>query len=106
MEQSFLRNDDTREQTSQQIRRHEKQGRTPARRLIDSGDLRKEEQRKLENLLATLNPFAMRKEIRRLDDHLWSHRQALYKDEEREEILAPLNRTQPAPESIISRPGG
>ena len=30
---------------SRQIRRHEKTGRSPARRLIDSGDLRQEERR-------------------------------------------------------------
>ena len=66
---------------SRQIRRHEKIGRTPARRLLDSGDLQKAEQNQLEAQLATLDPFAMRKEIRRLEDQLWSRREALYQAE-------------------------
>ncbi|MFN4807011.1 MAG: hypothetical protein ACK5LH_13655, partial [Akkermansiaceae bacterium] len=65
---------------------HEKQGRSPARRLIDSGDLRQEERRKLENELSTLDPFAMRAEIRRLEDRLWMRREELYHGEEREAL--------------------
>jgi len=71
---------------SRQIRRHEKQGRTPARRLIESGQLRKEEERKLESQLETLDPFALRKEIRCLEDRLWSRREELYQAGEREAL--------------------
>lgn len=66
---------------SRQIRRHEKKGRTPAQRLLESATLRQEERRKLQNQLARLNPFAMRQEIRRLEDRFWRHREQLYKAE-------------------------
>jgi len=81
-----MKQESKRREGSRQIRRHEKQGRTPARRLIESGDLRKEERLDLENQLATVNPFAMRKEIQRLEDRLWSRREALYKEAEREAL--------------------
>ena len=85
---------------SRQIRRHEKQGRSPARRLIDSGDLRPEERQKLENELSTLNPFAMRAEIRQLEDRLWQRREELYQGEEREALApagaSPLRSEAPA----------
>jgi hypothetical protein len=71
---------------SRQIRRHEKQGRTPAQRLIDSGELRDEERRELEKQMARLNPFEMRAEIRRLEDRLWTRRKELYEEEEREAL--------------------
>jgi hypothetical protein len=58
-------------------------------RLIDSGHLRKAEQRELEKQLATLNPFALRKEIRRLEDRLWSRREKLYAQGERETLWCP-----------------
>ncbi len=77
-----------RRQGSRQIRSHEKQSRTPARRLIESGDLRKEERRKLENQLATHNPFVMREEIRRLENRFWSHREELYRQEQECAALA------------------
>jgi hypothetical protein len=38
-----MKQEGKRREGSRQIRRHEKKGRTPARRLIDSGQLRKEE---------------------------------------------------------------
>ena len=79
-----MKQESKRREGSRQIRRHEKQGRSPARRLIDSGDLRQEERRKLENEQSTLNPFAMRAEIRRLEDRLWMRREELYHGEERE----------------------
>ncbi len=72
---------------SRQIRRHEKKGLTPARRLLGSGDLQGEERRKLEVELATLDPFAMRKEIQRLEDQFWSRRQQLYKEMEQESLV-------------------
>jgi hypothetical protein len=75
-----------RREGSRQIRSHEKQSRSPARRLIDSGDLRPEESKKLENELSSLNPFAMRAEIRRLEDRLWKRREELYKGEDREAL--------------------
>ena len=68
---------------SRQIRRHEKRGRSPARRLIESGQLSEANRHELETQLSTLNPFAMRKEIRRLEDRLWSRRKELYAQEER-----------------------
>ena len=95
-----MKQESKRREGSKQIRRHEKQGRTPARRLIDSGDLRKEEQKNLEKQLEQLNPFAMRKEIRRLEDQLWSRRQALYDAEEQESLALagdpPLRSESPA----------
>ena len=81
-----MKQESKRREGSCQIRRHEKQGRTPARRLIDSGQLRKEEAQKLETQLSSLNPFALRKEIRRLEDQRWSRRKELYAEEEREVI--------------------
>lgn len=77
---------DKRREGSRQIRRHETRGRTPAQRLIESGDLRPEERRKLEDQLAGLDPFFMRKEIRRLENRLWSRREDLYRQEEREAL--------------------
>lgn len=62
---------------NRQIRRHEKRGRSPAHRLIESGQLSEAKRRELEAQLSTLNPFAMRKEIRRLEDRLWSGRKEL-----------------------------
>jgi hypothetical protein len=95
-----MKQESKRREGSRQIRRHEKKGRTPARRLIDSGQLRKEEVLKLETQLATLNPFAMRKEIRRLEDRLWSRRAELYAQEEREALALagapPLRSVPPA----------
>lgn len=77
---------DKRREGSRQIRRHETRSRTPAQRLIESGDLRPEERRKLEDQLAGLDPFFMRKEIRRLENRLWSRREDLYRQEEREAL--------------------
>jgi hypothetical protein len=95
-----MKQESKRREGSRQIRRHEKQGRSPARGLIDSGDLRQEERRKLENELSTLNPFAMRAEIRRLEDRLWMRREELYEGEEREALAlagaSPLRSEAPA----------
>lgn len=81
-----MKQESKRREGSRQIRRHEKQSRSPARRLIESGDLRQEERRALENQLATVNPFAMRAKIRHLENQLWSRREELYKDQEREAL--------------------
>ena len=95
-----MKQESKRREGSRQIRRHEKQGRSPARRLIDSGDLRQEERRKLENELSTLNPFVMRAEIRRLEDRLWMRREEFYQGEEREALAlagaSPLRSETPA----------
>jgi hypothetical protein len=95
-----MKQESKRREGSRQIRRHEKRGRTPARRLIDSGQLRKEEALELETQLASLNPFAMRKEIRRLEDRLWSRRAEFYAQEEREALALagapPLRSVPPA----------
>ena len=82
-----MKQESKRREGSRQIRRHEKQGQTPAQRLIASGALRKEEQENLEKQLTSINPFELRKEIRRLEDAFWSHRKRLY-EEENEETLA------------------
>jgi hypothetical protein len=95
-----MKQESKRREGGRQIRRHEKQGRSPARRLIESGQLRKEDVLKLEGQLATLNPFAMKKEIRRLEDRLWSRREELYAREEREALalagVPPLRSGTPA----------
>lgn len=83
-----MKQESKRREGSRQIRRHEKKGRTPARRLLDGGELRREEELKLEKLLRETNPFEMRKEIRRLEDRFWTRRTALYA-EESEAGLAP-----------------
>lgn len=49
-----MKQESKRREGSRQVRCHEKQGRTPARRLIDSGELRQNERLKLESQLATL----------------------------------------------------
>lgn len=82
-----MKQESKRREGSRQIRRHEKKGRSPAQRLIDSGQLRKEEEVKLKNLLATLNPFEMKKEIGRLEDRFWKRRNELYA-KQAEEALA------------------
>lgn len=85
---------------SRQIRRHEKRGRTPAQRLIESGDLQPAERLKLEIQLSTLDPFVMRKEIRRLEDEVWGRRRALYEEAEHEALalagVPPLRSGTPA----------
>ena len=100
-----MKQESKRREGSRQIRRHEKQGRTPARRLIESGQLRKEEQRELETRLSTLNPFAMRKEIRRREDRLWSRRDELYAQEERAALaLAGAPPLRSGPPARASKP--
>ena len=95
-----MKQESKRREGSRQIRRHEKKGRSPARRLIDSGDLRQGEQHKLEDQLSSLNPFAMRAEIRQLEDRLWKRREGLYKAEDREALAlagaSPLRSEAPA----------
>ena len=73
---------------SRQIRRHEKRGRSPASRLIESGRLSEAKHLELEAQLSTLNPFAMKKEIRRLEDRLWSRRKELYAEQSESVALA------------------
>lgn len=95
-----MKQESKRREGSRQIRRHEKRGRTPAQRLIDSGDLRKEEQQKLETQLSSIDPFAMRKEIRRLENEVWSRRKTLYEEEARDGLalagVPPLRSGTPA----------
>ena len=102
-----MKQESKRREGSRQIRRHEKQGRTPAQRLIASGDLRPEERRKLEHQLSTLDPFALRKEIRHLEDRLWSRREALYQARETGGLAlaggAPLRSEPPARASKPTR---
>ena len=76
-----MKQESKRREGSRQIRRHEKKGRSPAQRLIDSEQLRSEEKKKLKEKLETLNPFVMRKEIERLEKQVWEHRQKLYEQE-------------------------
>jgi hypothetical protein len=71
---------------SRQIRRHEKNGRTPAQRLLDSGALQKKEQAQLESQLRSLDPFAMRKQIRALEDRFWTHRNELLQGDQDEAL--------------------
>jgi hypothetical protein len=100
-----MKQESKRREGSRQIRCHEKQGRTPARRLIDSGQLRREEALKLEARLATLDPFAMREEIRRLEDRLWSRREALYRAGEEEALaLAGVPPPRSVPPARASKP--
>jgi hypothetical protein len=85
---------------SRQIRRHEKQGRTPAQRLLDSGTLQQEAAKQLKKKLTELNPFTMRNQIQDLEDRFWRSRQELLHGEE-EETLAlavapPLRSEAPA----------
>ena len=108
-----MKQESKRREGSRQIRRHEKQGRTPARRLIDSGDLRPEARRDLEHQLSTLNPFALRAEIRQLEDQLWSRREELYKAGELEALAlagapalrseAPARATKPSTRNQAAR---
>lgn len=82
-----MKQESKRREGSRQIRRHEKQGRSPAQRLIESGQLRKGQRNELESQLASTNPFEMRKEIRSLEDRFWKrHEQLLEWD--RDEALA------------------
>lgn len=69
---------------SRQIRRHEKQGRTPAQRLLESGALQKEQEKELRTHLKTLNPFTMRKEIREQEDRFWRRREEMLRAEKEE----------------------
>ena len=100
-----MKQESKRREGSRQIRRQEKQGRTPARRLIESGQLRKEQRCELEIQLSTLNPFAMRREIRRLEDRLWSRRDELYAQEDRAALaLAGVPPLRSGPPARASKP--
>lgn len=70
---------------SRQIRLHEKQSRTPAQRLLDSGALKKESEKRLMKQLANNNPFAMRRQIQELENCFWNQREALYKREKNQD---------------------
>jgi hypothetical protein len=63
---------------SRQIRRHEKQSRTPAQRLLESGVLDGESGKRLRKQLAEIDPFEMRRRIRQLEDNFWRMRAELY----------------------------
>ena len=76
-----MKQESKRREGSRQIRRHEKKGRSPAQRLLDSEQLRPEEATKLKKQLATINPFEMKKEIEKLEAKVWEHRQKCYEQE-------------------------
>ena len=76
-----MKQESKRREGSRQIRRHEKKGRSPAQRLLDSEQLRPEEATKLKKQLATINPFEMKKEIEKLEAKVWAHRQKCYEQE-------------------------
>ena len=76
-----MKQESKRREGSRQIRRHEKKGRSPAQRLLDSEQLRPEEATKLKKQLATINPFEMKKEIEKLEAKVWDHRQKCYEQE-------------------------
>jgi len=95
-----MKQESKRREGSRQIRRHEKRGRSPAQRLIESGQVRKEQRIELEGQLARINPFEMRKEISRLEDQFWKHHEQLM-GQDRDEALAlaggsPLRSEPPA----------
>jgi hypothetical protein len=71
---------------SRQIRRHEKTGRTPAQRLIESPEVQEGQKKHLRKLLDSRNPFEMGKAIRTLENRFWSHRAELYRQEEEERL--------------------
>jgi hypothetical protein len=73
-----------------QIRTHEKRGRTPAQRLVDSEDVQEGHKRKLRKLLDETNPFTMREQIQRLEDRFWNRRAELYRQAEEEEASLAL----------------
>jgi len=70
---------------SRQVRTHEKRSRTPAQRLLDSGEVQEEQKRRLRKLLKETNPFEMRKQIQSLENKFWSRRAELYREVEEEE---------------------
>ena len=76
-----MKQESKRREGSRQIRCHEKKGRSPAQRLLDSEQLRPEEATKLKKQLATINPFEMKKEIEKLEAKVWEHRQKCYEQE-------------------------
>lgn len=93
---------------SRQIRTHEKEGRTPAQRLIDSGDLEEAQKGQLRRLMAESNPFTMRAAIRQLEDRFWQRRADLYREAQEEGTLAlgggsPL-RSEPPPRASKPTP--
>ena len=95
-----MKQESKRREGSRQIRRHEKQGRSPAQRLIESGQLRMEQRVELEGHLASINPFEMRRQIRSLEDRFWKRREELL-EQDREAALAlaggpPLRSEPPA----------
>lgn len=80
-----------RREGSRQIRTHEKLNRTPAHRLMESGDLQEEPKRNLRKLLDENNPFTMRQQIRQLEDQFWCRRDELYRQQAEEDAI--LDRT-------------
>ena len=92
-----------RREGSRQIRVHEKQSRTPAHRLLESGDLQESQKSKLRKLLAEGNPFAMRAAIRQLEDGFWHRRAELYRQESEEEATLALEGASPLRSESPSR---
>jgi hypothetical protein len=81
------------------VRRHAKTSQTPAQRLLKSAELSAEHRKKMEDYLATTNPFEMKAEIRKREDAFWSARAKLLKREEEEWLASqgspPLRSEQP-----------
>ena len=67
-----------RREGSRQIRTHHKVSKTPAKRLLESGYLLNEDEKRLKQQLAEINPFKMREEIRDLENEFWAMRESLY----------------------------
>jgi len=70
-----------RREGSRQVRRHEKKNRTPAQRLLDSGQLSKEHEKQIKDHLSALNPFEMKAQIQQKEDALWLTRAELMEQE-------------------------
>jgi len=88
-----------RREGSRQIRTHHKVSKTPAKRLLESGYLLNEDEKRLKQQLAEINPFKMREEIRDLENEFWAMRESLYQKESEEELAllgsSPLRSDEP-----------
>lgn len=83
-----MKQESKRREGSRQIRRHEKHGRTPAQRLLESGALKKEKAKTLKKLLEETDPFAMSRNIRKHEDRFWKSREEIYQKDAEELALA------------------
>ncbi|QQL45738.1 integrase catalytic domain-containing protein [Sulfuriroseicoccus oceanibius] len=84
---------------SKQIRKHAKQSRTPAQRLLDGSTLTPREEERLRDLLEAHNPFEMRERIRQLEDKFWETRNNLYLGDEEALVVegrTPLRSDRPS----------